>query len=387
MTGAAPASEALTRLARTLLDQVEELVEDFVEELRAVEPYAAETVPRHVIRADARRSFLLILRLITGTPVPDRIAAVSSDVGRTRAEAGVPLDALLHAVRLDFRVVWQALYNRAQPADMASLVVEGPRVWEAVEQHSMGVLAAYQQRVLEMARAEQDERARWFARLLDSDGRHADVCRQVATVLDFDEDARFAVVALPPDQLTPLRKAQQRLSSRGVRLHMHERASSTAVIVQLPPRHTTGATQWFKGVRCAVGPVVRGLRQVPRALRLAETTLHVLPADTPAPHTTADLWVRVAATQLGEFAADLTDDTLGGLDTLANGDEVLAAVVSYLRTGSLADTARELYCHRNTVLNRLHKFTAATGRDVTSPPDAAVVALALAAREPNHPYP
>ncbi|MGW4801829.1 helix-turn-helix domain-containing protein [Nonomuraea sp. NPDC004297] len=85
---------------------------------------------------------------------------------------------------------------------------------------------------------------------------------------------------------------------------------------------------------------------------------------------------------LGEFRADLVRDALGGLGELPERDvaRVLETVERYLRTGSVAETARQLYCHRNTVLNRLRQFAAVTGRDVMTSADAAVVTLALRAR-------
>lgn len=383
MTTERPAG-ALTSLTLDLLRDVDELVDDFLTELQSVEQYAVGAVPQQTLRDDATRSFEMILRLIVGMPVPDEIGSVSADVGRARAEAGVPLEALLHAVRLDFRVVWQALYGHADPADLGELVAEGPRIWEAVERHSMGVLAAYQQRVLEMARAEQDERARWFARLLDCDGRHSDIRRQVATVLELAEDGRFAVAALAPDQQTRLRAARDRLLTRGVRLHIYERSASSAVVVQLPGRGRTNPAKWFPNVRCGISPTVQGLENVPRALRLAEATLHATPPEAKTPASTRDHWLSLAASHLGEFGADLADDVLGGLRILParEVDQLVEAVAAYLRTGSLARTARELYCHRNTVLNRLQRFRSVTQRDVTVSRDAAVVALALAGRKP-----
>lgn len=376
------AAGTLTALTLELLRDEDALVADFLAELRSVPAYADGAVPEHTLREDATRSFELILRSLAGMPVPDDVAAVSTDVGRARAEAGVPLEALLHAVRLDFRVVWQALHGRVHRTRLGDLVAEGPRIWEAVERHSMGVLAAYQQRVLEMARAEQDERARWFVRLLDCDGRHSDIRRQVATVLELAEDGRFVVAAAAPEQHGRLRHATDQLTARGVRLHIHEQSSSSAVVVQLPARGRASPARWFRDVSCGLSPVVHGLSHVPRAVRLAEATLRVLYPSAKGPVPTRDRWLALAASRLGEFADDLDVDVLGGLDTLSahDAERVLEAVTAYLRTTSLARTARDLYCHRNTVLNRLHRFTAATGRDVMSSADAAVIALALAAR-------
>lgn len=53
------------------------------------------------------------------------------------------------------------------------------------------------------------------------------------------------------------------------------------------------------------------------------------------------------------------------------------AVRSYLRTGNIAETARDLFCHRNTVTNRLRRFHELTGIDLTVPAQAARAVVAF----------
>ena len=48
-------------------------------------------------------------------------------------------------------------------------------------------------------------------------------------------------------------------------------------------------------------------------------------------------------------------------------------------SGSVDDTAAALYCHRNTVQQRLNRFAELTGRDPRRPEDAALVVPALSA--------
>ncbi|WP_326609206.1 helix-turn-helix domain-containing protein [Streptomyces scopuliridis] len=65
----------------------------------------------------------------------------------------------------------------------------------------------------------------------------------------------------------------------------------------------------------------------------------------------------------------------------AEADRLLETVRLHLSgSGSIADTAAALYCHRNTVQHRLQRFARLTGRDVRRPEDAAVVTIALRAR-------
>ena len=62
---------------------------------------------------------------------------------------------------------------------------------------------------------------------------------------------------------------------------------------------------------------------------------------------------------------------------------MLGTLEEYLQTGSVSETSRRQYCHRNTVLNRLARVRELTGCDPTVPRDAALLCagLDLLARE------
>ncbi len=48
--------------------------------------------------------------------------------------------------------------------------------------------------------------------------------------------------------------------------------------------------------------------------------------------------------------------------------------------GSAQRLSRRLYCHRNTVLNRLRRYEQLTGRSLSRPADLVEITLALTAR-------
>ncbi|MDN6605457.1 helix-turn-helix domain-containing protein, partial [Brevibacterium sp.] len=52
-------------------------------------------------------------------------------------------------------------------------------------------------------------------------------------------------------------------------------------------------------------------------------------------------------------------------------ERLVEAVRAYLRSGSVGASASELFCHRNTVANRLRRFAALTGVDPVIPAEAA----------------
>ncbi|GAA0465182.1 helix-turn-helix domain-containing protein [Streptomyces olivaceiscleroticus] len=83
-------------------------------------------------------------------------------------------------------------------------------------------------------------------------------------------------------------------------------------------------------------------------------------------------------------AAVLADSVLAGLGPLPAHERarLLEAVTAYCDTGSATMAARELYCHRNTVLNRLTRFAELTGYHPTRPAEAATILFALYCAEP-----
>lgn len=176
----------LRHLVHACLDDLDELVDAFVAEIAVLPPYRDGLIPTAEVRADAEASFEMLLRLIAGLPVPHRIADVSERVGRRRAQAGMPLEVLLQAVRLDFRVLWSALLRRADPDDTQALIEGAVTVWEAVERHTVGVHVSYLDEAAVLARERERERNRLVAQLLATDGRDPQAVNQVATALEVD---------------------------------------------------------------------------------------------------------------------------------------------------------------------------------------------------------
>jgi hypothetical protein len=381
-----PASPRIAELAGQCLDNIDGLLGDWLEMVRPVRTTYVERVPDPQFRDSAWQAFELLLRTVARLPVPPHIAGVSQRVGEDRARQGVPLDALLQAARLDFRVVWAALVRRAGPEDMAELVDSAYQVWEAVEGHVTGIMTAYQRTVLEMGRREDEERRMWFARLLESEGRNPTVVRNAGMALGFALDGTFLCAASAAAHAPELRRAATMLRAGGVPVQQQVTGGDAVLTVQLGGRTTAAAVRdQLAGSPCGIAPVVRELAQVPRAAVLAVATARVLPPDAAEPRLLQDSWLDVLAHRAGDFGRELATDVLGGLDTpgVSAGEaaRLLETVATHLTgSGSIAETAEALYCHRNTVQHRFARFLELTGRDVRRPDDAALVAVALRAR-------
>ncbi|MEE1801953.1 PucR family transcriptional regulator [Streptomyces sp. NPDC101062] len=377
----------VVQLAKDCLDDIELLTGEWIDVVRPVRSAYADRVPDQEFRDAARHAFELLLRTVAQLRVPEDVATVSERVGERRARQGVPLESLLDAARLDFRVVWGAMVNRARAEDMAQLAVSAYHVWEAVEGHVTGIMRAYQRTVLEMGRRAEDERRMWFARLLDNAGRNPTVVRDAALALGFDGAGRFLCAAAAARDGARLLRATAALRAAGVILQQQPVASDEVLTVQLGPRVTPQSVLAQLGdVPCGVSPVVEGLGAVPRAVQLATATTRVLPVGASGPRRLEDSWLDVVVHRSGELSGELADDVLGGLNATGVADVEKDRLLETVRThlagsGSIVDTAAALYCHRNTVQQRFNRFHELTGRDVRRPEDAALIALALRAGE------
>ncbi|MBE3011153.1 helix-turn-helix domain-containing protein [Microbispora sp. NEAU-D428] len=328
---------------------------------------------------------MLLRHIATGSVAPG-MDGFSERVGERRAGQGVPLESLLAAARLDARVLWQAMNARATPEGLPGLIAGAHLVWEAVEQHVTGLMTGYQRAVLEMGRQREDQRRAWFTRLMDNQGRNPDVVRDAGRVLGFDPAQPLLAVVAHPGEGAALRAAAAGMAVSGVLCYRHESPTGDVLIVQPPartadpPRSVLAA---LAGVRCGVSPVVGGLSQVPRAVRLASAAAGASRAGA-GPRRLEDAWLDVFVGGSRELAAELAHQVLGPLSALGGveGERLLETVRTHLAgSGSVADTATALYCHRNTVQHRFARFRELTGRDVRIPEDAAVVALALRAAD------
>ncbi|WP_406726930.1 helix-turn-helix domain-containing protein [Streptomyces sp. GD-15H] len=376
--GGASVLPELRTLVRDCLDDLDDLVGRYVPEVSALDDYEA-VVPPEELRDTARSCFELLLRLIGDLPVPEDLRGVPERLGRRRAHQGVPLERLLQAVRMDFRVLWTAFLERTRPEDLPQLTRGAVRVWEAVEFHTVHVHAAYLDQVAVLAREQERERTALMGRLLSSDGRDQQLVAQAATLLQVNTQSDFAVAVAPPESQQELRRAViARLA--GHSLHLQQQHGMLVLVARLPQGADAPPPAWLDGVACAVGPVARGLARVPDTVRVTEAIAMTMDGGTAdGPVTLVDAWMSVAAARLGPIAGMLADSVLSGLDRLSPHERgrLLDTVVAYCESGSVAAVTRELYCHRNTVLNRLSRFTELTGLHPTRPTEAATILFAL----------
>ncbi|WP_338695582.1 helix-turn-helix domain-containing protein [Streptomyces sp. Q6] len=373
----------LRRAALPLSGQLASLTERLTADLYAQEPAyraAIEADPADV-RAEIRRSLRHSVDSLLD-PVRSRAAAraCSARIGAERAARGLPLDAVLHAFRLGGALVWQALVDEVtlhHPEDAHLLVHLAADVWNFVDEHCTCVADAYREAERELTWRRENRRRLMTAALLDGAIRIADL-PEAAAVLGLPERGRYAVVLVAGGRGTPP------ALPGGVRAVWHKSGDAELGIValgDLDPDGLAAALRESATGRAGVSPAVDGLAAVGTARRLAETALRICPAAGGTVLLDDELPAALVAgaPALGRM---LVARVLGPLLVLPPADAtvLLDTLRAWLDCGGSAQrAATRLYCHRNTVLNRLRRCEQLTGRSLTSPTDLVELGLALSA--------
>lgn len=364
----------------TCLADIDQIADDFLLDVQQIEGYSSSAVVDQDLRETAVASMELLLRLVGDLPIPDRLAGMSEALGHRRAQQGLPLESLLRAVRMDFRILWTAMLKKVPVASLPKFTEDAVRVWEAVEFHTIRVHAGYLDELATMAQEKEAQRAFLLSRLLNSDGKDPQLLGQAARALGVKPESRFIVAVAAEHAQKSFRTGVHRA---GADHFLHERDGALVLILEDTPARTGQESAvgrpWLAPLDCFVAPTAQSLAEVPLMLRIALESLPAITAETTGQRTVGHTWGHVAATRLGEYGTVLANSVLGPLTIISahEKERLIETVQAYLRSGSVSDAAGELYCHRNTVLNRLARFANLTGCDPTNPQDAATIIAAL----------
>ncbi|KIF70334.1 PucR family transcriptional regulator [Streptomyces sp. AcH 505] len=386
----AEAVAVLHRAARVLLDDLAGLTDRLVATLRAQEP-----AYRVAIDADASEIWQEVHRslrhnigsLIRPREARDAARRTSWRIGATRAEQGVPLDAVLHAFRLGGAMVWQGLIDetaRRHADDIRLLIHVAADVWNFVDEHCGLVADAYRQTERRMAWRRENRLRLMTAALLEGSARVSDL-PDAAAMLDLPADGSYAVLAVAGLRVTPQGDAPPLPLPPGTRAVWHASADAHHAIVPLTGAETVASVLAGlappPGVRVGVSSAVTGIAAVGEARRLADIALRTCPRAGGVVLLDDHLPAALVASS-PDLGAALAGRVLGPLDRLdpADRDLLVETLTAWLDSdGSARRAAARLYCHRNTVLNRLRRFEQLTGRSLARPTDAVEVSLALVA--------
>ncbi|WP_248760772.1 helix-turn-helix domain-containing protein [Pseudarthrobacter sp. SSS035] len=381
-------------LVERLHGRVDELAELFLARVHEIPEYAGSTVGMAELRDTARETFHRLVDGLRDKELQqsgrhgdhDSLMRFSLELGAKRARAGISPEALTSAVRLDFSILWEDLLQISEPQDAPLLTSRVDRVWRVVDEFAAHTHSSYSAERVRMAQEESNIRREFIARLFSKSELSADTISQASAALVTDPDARYSIVAASAEAATKLRAfAQGPQSSQ--RLFVHEFGGSTYVFWQLG-KATAGGRHparpfipaGIAGIPCGYVESFSGLRGLPSAARTAERLALLLHPSDRGPLTAAAAWARLAKQQLQDAGLDLWADLDAALSPCRGGERerLEETVRHFLSTGNITTTAQVLFCHRNTILNRLNRFQELTGIDLAVPAQVARLVVAWA---------
>ncbi|MEU6892603.1 helix-turn-helix domain-containing protein [Streptomyces sp. NPDC046557] len=351
----------------------------------AEEPAYAGQFDRAELRERIHRTLERAVAALVGVdrglpPDPADVREAGAE-GADAAERGLPLESLLRGYRRAGRLLWQTLTEAVAAHDRAALprlLPGATALWEAVDRMSDAACGAYVQTEAGRADRDRERRAALLDALLDGTANAAGVA-DAAVRLGLPERGRFAVLAFGPGGAPTAAVAA---SGGGPRVWWRMRADGESGLVELGalPLESVRDLLAPAGARAGVSPVVESPAELAGARRLAALALRTAPAvGGPGAALLDERLPAALVAGDAELAGRLRRVVLGPVLALPPEDRrvLLTTLGTWLACqGSTTYAAQRLYCHRNTVSNRLRRLERLTGRSLSDP--AQVVELALA---------
>ncbi|MDR7083827.1 hypothetical protein J2X01_003127 [Arthrobacter ginsengisoli] len=381
-----------SELVDRLDGRLDTLAQSFTARVRQIPEYGDSQVTIPEIRDTARETFRRLIQGLRGGQEDEArvgLLTFASDLGSKRARAGIPPESLTSAVRLDFSILWADLLEIAAPEDAALLASRVDQVWRVVDEFAIRTHMSYLTERVRMAQEESSIQREFIARLFNQSTLSAETSAQVGSALGIGPDSRCGLVAASGEPGVRLRAAATQFGSgqRRHRLFLHESGGNTYLFWPLPPRPARATRSMalqlpplLADIPCGYVPEVNGLRSLPAAARTAESLAALLrPADS-GPVSADAAWTRLAQQNLQDAGLDLAAQLDEAMEECRGGERerLTETVRHYLSTGNITATAEQLFCHRNTILNRLNRFEELTGIDLTVPAQAARLVVAWA---------
>ncbi|MCI4658574.1 PucR family transcriptional regulator [Cryobacterium zhongshanensis] len=366
---------------------VERLTDRFLDRVLRVPGYDSIPVPGSEIRRTGAASFAALIRgLQQGSESVEGRAerlAIATDVGVSRARAGVPIESLMTAIRLDFSILWGELTSIAEEADAALLVRHTDRVWHIVDSYASQTQSTYMAERQRMQYEASSLRQGYVATLFGEVGPSAEMLGHIAGELQLAENAPLSVAVAIGEDVAALRIVIASTAHRGAEIFTHHLGGGLVAFWPNDDRPGSAiqeAALQIGRLRCGLVGFVPGLARLAESARIARDLASLLTADDGEALTVTRAWARMARLRLGESGLPITADLDAALAHCGAVERarLIEAVQAYLSTGSIASSAEVLFCHRNTLMNRLRRFTEVTGIDVTVPQQAARLVVAWA---------
>ena len=374
------ADEGWDNLLTRLAARVPEMAARFVEKVSGIPEYASGGVGREELLATAELTFDdLVAGLRQGQSELDNgLAMAARSLGARRAQAGIPAESLMSAVRLDFPVMWSELLALADPKDGAAISSRVEEVWNLVDQYATQTRNGYLDERVRMAQEEAVVERDFIAQLFAGGSQSQAGLRQIANALRLDPDAGLSLAAAQGEAGAALRTLGITALARS-RVYVYESADLVYAFWKIPLAGSP-LPAGLSTVPCGLVPAVSGLAGIRQAALEAEALARVIHERDDGPLDMDSAWPRVAKRLLEDAHLKLRTAVDRSLESCreVERERLEETARSILATGNVTATAAALFCHRNTILNRMARFREVTGIDLMVPEQAARLVVAWA---------
>ncbi len=389
------ATEALCALSRVVLDDVDNLTTRLTNMLVEREPAYAHLNDGsgHDLGRHLRGNIELWVQSLAGDQRESAdLESAARETGRLRALQGLPLEAVLRAYRLAGRALWEALLTASREHfdgtyDNVLLDVASD-VWRLIDNSSSVLADAYRREEARLCGEKLSHKQALLNAILERDDPA--LVKEASTVLGLPESGPLLCIVAPLESPRdePLRSPRSALAAQGVTSFWSTRARDVVGVVSLG---SSTAEVVLDALRPAVlgpagaSPVVAGLANAADGYEMALIAARTLRR--PGLATLDDRLPEALLISNPVLAARLLPVAVGSALSLPGHErktllDTLEALL--ICNGSATHAAERLHCHRNTVLYRLQRIEAITGRKLAKPRDRLVLTLGILARQ-THP--
>ena len=380
-----PVGTQVALLGARMLERADELADEMVEQVRAAVPaYRSDAV---ITVAELRRNCLENIDFVFGPMghIPARTSPESRENGRRRAQDGVPLTSVMEAYRVCARLLWERLAQSAIGEVAAEVALRAAsEMWLVLDTFTQEMADGYREEVTSQALRREAERSAVMQALLEGRLDEAGI-GQVADVLRLPAQGPYVVVAAqaPDVARRALPRAEELLRPLGIASAWQLLHDTEVGIARLPRAQRVAdladTLRTTAQGRVGISPAYPDLRTSADALKLARIALRgafdgqrvtVFDRDPLA----------IAAAGAPQLMRTVAATILGPLDRTAQHERsaLLDTFGAWLDADGSADrAAAALFCHPNTVRNRLRRLRELTGRSLSEPRAIAELTLAF----------
>jgi hypothetical protein len=383
--------EQLAELGRVLSKRTDALATAMAEQITAEVSFYREqpTVSPEELRDSCRAHLDYVLGSL-GAPSTRDISPAEQN-GRRRANADVPLPALMDAYRVGTRFIWECFVTEAESSgtpDSATLVRASSQVWLLQTNFIEAMSAGYRDAMTARVLSREHERSALVGALLEGRITETRTLWETAEILRISRRGPYVVVAaeVPGVGRQAIRDVENRLRADGISSAWRLLPDLQVGIVVLRTARQLGQLVTVLTGRSAhrigISPQYQALEDTAQALRFARIAMTAAVPGSAAITLFDRAPLAVAAASTPEVMRHVTGSVLGALAALPEAERaVLLDTLEAWRDcgGSASQAAERLFVHPNTVRHRLRRIAAATGRSLTAPRDVAELCLALEA--------